>query len=132
MDRTVRPAISGPATWPVNGPPPQFTVDAAGMPLYMVELASARCLMMSIVDRTVDNYFYGGDAESVFATGAGWCVPRKVWAHLRLAYALYYRVVAFDQSAGASELSVDDEHLDTLPVLLVVQSAGRLRRDARR
>jgi hypothetical protein len=116
---TVKPTISGPATWPANGPPPRFTVDAAGFPLYMVELAAARHLMQSIVHRTSRNYFYGGDADSVFATGTCWSMPDEVWARLGRLPALYYRVIAFDQASGVSEPSVDDQDLTMLPELVV-------------
>ena len=116
---TVKPTISGPATWPANGPPPRFTVDAVGLPLYMVELAASRHLMRSIVDRTPRNYFYGGDADNVFATGPCWSMPGEVWERLGRLPVLYYRVVVLDQASGSSELSVDDQHLTMLPAMVV-------------
>lgn len=116
---TVKPTIAGPATWRAGGPPPRFTVDTGGLPLYMVELAAARHLMESIVDRTQHNYFYGGDADSVFATGPCWSVPGDAWECLGHLPVLYYRVIAFDQVTGVSELSVDDQHLIMLPSLVV-------------
>ena len=75
--------------------------------------------MINLARRAPDNYFHGGDAESTFATGCGWHIPVAVWAHLRRARVLYYRVVTFDQGSGRSELSVDDHHLDALPRLVV-------------
>ncbi len=116
---TVKPTISGPDRWPANGPPPRFTVDTAGLPLYMVELAADLRLMQSIVHRTPCNYFYGGDADSVFATGACWSMPGEVWARLGLLPFVFYRVIAFDQASGVSELSVDDQHLTLLPAVVV-------------
>ena len=122
--RTVRPTIEGPSEWRADGPPPPFRVDTAGLPLYMVELAAARCLMASVVHRTADNYFCGGDVASVFATGARWLVPAAVWARLAHLPVVYYRVIAVDQSAGVSELSVDDEDLGALPTLHVLGPEG--------
>lgn len=110
----------GPAAWRADGPPPPFRVDTAGMPLYMVELASAQCLMASIAHRTSANYFCGGDVASVFATGTRWCVPTDAWTRLACGRILYYRVITFDQASGTSELSVDDQHLSALPALVVV------------
>jgi hypothetical protein len=121
----VRPTIVGPAAWPALGPPPSFTVDTAGRALYLVELAAARCLMTRLAHRTCDNYFFGGDAESVFATGPGWCVPARAWARLRGARLLFYRVVAFDQAACTSQMSVDDQNIDRLPSMVVTGGPPR-------
>ena len=114
-----RPTIVGPRSWPAHGSPPRFTVDTAGGSLYTVELAAAPALMINLVRRAPDNYFHGGDAESTFASGCGWRNPVAVWAHLRRAPVLFYRVVTFDQGSGRCELSVDDLHLDALPRLVV-------------
>lgn len=89
------------------------------MLLFMVELAAAPCLMTSVDDRTPDNYFFGGDAEGVFAAGSGWHVPPEVWKRIRHNRMLYYRVITVDQSGGVSALSIDDEHLDALPEMVV-------------
>lgn len=113
------PTIVGPASWPGHGPPPRFAIDTAGRPLFMVELATAPVLMTSLVYRCAGNYFYGGDGESTFATGSGWCVPAAAWRHLGRAVVLFYRVVTFDQCGGDGDLSIDDRHLDALPWLAV-------------
>jgi hypothetical protein len=115
----VRPTIVGPVAWPGLGPPPRFVVDPGVAPLFMVELAVEPALMGEVERRTRDNYFYGGDADSVFATGHLWCVPGPAWARLGRSRVLYYRVVTFDHDSGLSALSVDDEHLDALPRLVV-------------
>lgn len=117
-----RPTIVGPVAWPADARPPRFRVDAAGLPLYMVELAAARHLMINVAHRTGDNYFYGGDPDSVFAAGPGWRVPAGVWARLAGAAVLYYRVIAIDQASGRSALSVDDHQLNTLPALIVTRA----------
>jgi hypothetical protein len=122
--RRAHPTIVGPASWPAHGPPPRFTVDTAGRPLFAVELATAPVLMTSLVYRCAGNYFYGGDGESTFATGSGWCVPAAAWRHLGRAVVLFYRVVAFDQYVAEDAVSIDDHHLDALP-WLVVESPER-------
>lgn len=125
---TERPTIVGPATWPADGPPPRFVVDTAGLPLYTVELAAAPWLMTAVVARTAGNYFHGGDADGTFATGHRWCLPAAAWARLSRARILYYRVVTVDQHSDRSGLSVDDQHLDALPCLLVVEPRSWYRR----
>jgi hypothetical protein len=116
----VRPRIVGPDRWPAAGDPPEFTVDGAGLPFWMVELATTRLLMRTVENRGPDNYFYGGDADGVFGTGRRWRPPAPAWRRLRPAGVLYYRLVAFDQGGcGGWGVSVDDEHLDELPCLLV-------------
>jgi hypothetical protein len=117
--RLAHPTIVGPASWPAHGPPPRFTVDTAGRPLFAVELATAPVLMTSLVYRCAGNYFYGGDGESTLATGSGWWVPTAAWRHLGRAAVLFYRVVTFDQCGGEGDLSIDDHHLDALPWLVV-------------
>lgn len=123
----VRPAptILGPGVWPADGPPPRFDVDAAGRPLFMVELAAATGLMVDVAERTPENYFYGGDADGGFASGCGWSVPQYAWTRLRRALVLYYRVVAVDQATGTSALSVDDQEIVSLPALRVAASPAR-------
>lgn len=123
-EQVVTPTIMGPCVWPADGPPPRFDVDAAGLPLFMVELATAAGLMTCVAERTSDNYYYGGDADGGFATGCGWSVPRAVWAHLSRARLLYYRLVAVDQATGTSALSVEDQDLATLPALRLESSTG--------
>jgi hypothetical protein len=116
----VHPRISGPVRWPAAGHPPQFTVDTGGLPFWMVEMAAAHGLMRSTENRSPENYYYGGEVEGVFGTGPRWCPPPQAWRRLGPAGVLYYRVVAFDQGGcGAWGISVDDEHLDELPRLLV-------------
>lgn len=115
----MQPRITGPASWPAAGPPPEFAVDTAGRILFMVELAASRRLLTCITDRSPDNYFFGGEADGVFASGTRWRVPPDVWACLAHAPVLYYRVVAVDQVGGDAAMSVDDQHLDALPALVV-------------
>jgi hypothetical protein len=116
----VRPRIIGPARWPAAGVPPEFTVDADGLPFWMVEMAAAQGLMRTTENRCPENYFFGSDTEGVFGTGARWSPPQQAWRRLGPSGVLYYRVVAFDQGGcGAWGISVDDEHLDELPQLLV-------------
>jgi hypothetical protein len=116
----VHPRILGPARWPAAGAPPEFTVDTGGLPFWMVEMAATRVLMRSTDNRGPDNYYFGSDTEGVFGTGHRWSPPRPTWQRLGPAGVLYYRVVAFDQGGcGAWGISVDDEHLDELPQLLV-------------
>ena len=116
--------ISGPLTCRVTDPPPRFVVEAGRAVLFMVELAAARHLMTSIADRTLDNYHYGGDLDGGFAVGKEWSMPQEVWGRLCRLPLLFYRVVAFDQVAGESTLSVDDRDLHLLPVLRL-QPLGR-------
>ena len=115
----MRPTIVGPAAWPAVAPPPRFVVYTGDAALFMVELAVDPSLMGDVGRRTQDNYFYGGDADSAFATGRLWCVPGAAWVRLGRSQALYYRVVTFEDSSGVSAVSVDDGHLDTLPCLTV-------------
>ena len=115
----MQPQITGPGSWPAGGPSPTFTIDSAGRPLFLVELAAARQLMTSVTDRTPENYFYGGDAEGDFATGTQWTVPSDVWARMAGAGALFYRVVVVDQRAGDTAMSIEDDELDALPSLRV-------------
>ncbi|MCO1653678.1 hypothetical protein [Pseudonocardia humida] len=122
----VQPRIVGPATWPAAGAPPQFRVDAAGLPLWMVEMATSRTLMETIEHRSGDNYYFGGEIEGVFGTGDRWTVPVQAWRRLGASGLLYYRLVAFDQGGtGGSTFSVDDQHLCDLP-RLVVAAGGPL------
>ncbi|MDN5858641.1 MAG: hypothetical protein L0H84_08445 [Pseudonocardia sp.] len=113
----MRPTITCPTVWPVRWGPLAFTVDPAGSPLYMVELAADRLLMTSVAGRTPDNYFYGGEDRDVFATGPVWTVPRPVWCRLARLDLVYYRVVAFDHTLTVSAPSVDDDRLDTVPIV---------------
>lgn len=115
----MQPQITGPAAWPAAGPPPEFTVDAAGRALFMVEVAASRLLLTSLADRSPDNYFFGGETDGVFACGTRWTVPPDAWARLAHARVLFYRVVAVDQNTGDAAMSVDDQHLDALPALVV-------------
>jgi hypothetical protein len=116
----VRPRIVGPASWPAAGSPPEFAVDADGLPFWMVEMATTRSLMESVDHRCAENYYYGGDSEGVFGTGPRWTLPPQAWQRFGPSGVLYYRVVAFDQGdCGAWGISVDDEHLDELPQLVV-------------
>jgi len=120
-----RPRIVGPAIWPASGAPPQFRVDASGLPLWMVEMATSRALMESIEHRSADNYYFGGEVEGVFGTGDRWTVPEPAWRRLGAAGLLYYRLVAYDQGgAGGSTFSVDDQHLGELPRLVVAAIGG--------
>jgi hypothetical protein len=120
-----RPRIVGPAIWPASGAPPQFRVDASGLPLWMVEMATSRALMESIEHRSADNYYFGGEVEGVFGTGDRWTVPEPAWRRLVAAGLLYYRLVAYDQGGvGGSTFSVDDQHLGELPRLLIAAIAG--------
>ena len=119
-EKTLRARIIGPRSWPASGAPPRFAVDPVGLPFWMVEMATTRSLMENIEDRSADNYYFGGDAEGVFGIGDSWTVPRQVWERLGPSGVLYYRVVAFDQGGyGAWAISVDDQHLDELPRLVV-------------
>ncbi len=113
----MRPSITCPTVWPVRWGPLAFTVDPAGSPLYMVELAAERTIMASVAGRTPDNYFYGGEADNVFATGPAWTVPRPVWARLARLRLVYYRVVAFDHTLTVSAPSVEDDDLDAVPIV---------------
>jgi hypothetical protein len=123
----VRPRIIGPATWPASGAPPQFRVDAAGLPLWMVEMATSRALMESIEHRSSHNYYFGGEVEGVFGTGDRWTVPEQAWQCLGAAGLLYYRLVAYDQGGvGGSTFSVDDQHLCELPRLVVAVAGAPL------
>lgn len=88
--------------------------------LYMVELAAERGLVADIVGRCVDNYFYGGDAPGVFAVQPVWRIPAEAWQRLRRRDALYYRVVTFGRTGGPLGLSVPDDDLNALPVLVLV------------
>jgi hypothetical protein len=116
----VHPRIVGPPRWPAVEAPPEFAVDADGLPFWMVEMATARSLIRSVDDRRPDNYYFGGDTEGVFGTGCRWTVPQQAWRRLGPSGVLYYRLVAFDQGGcGAWGISVDDEHLDELPQLVV-------------
>ncbi|WP_214402355.1 hypothetical protein [Pseudonocardia lacus] len=121
----VVPRIVGPASWPACAAPPQFRVDAAGLPLWMVEMATSRALMESIEDRSGDNYYFGGEVEGVFGTGDRWTVPDQAWRRLGAAGLLYYRLVAYDQGGiGGCTFSVDDQHLGELPRLMVAAADG--------
>lgn len=111
------PSITCPTVWPVRWGPLAFTVDPAGSPLYMVELAADRRLMTSVAGRSQDNYFYGGEDENVFATGPHWTVPRQVWVRLARLRLVYYRVVAFDHTLTVSAPSVDDDRLGAVPIV---------------
>jgi hypothetical protein len=115
----VRPTIIGPATCPAGGPPPQFRVDTAELLLYLVELAGSRELMAGLAGRTPDNYFFGGEAGNVFATGTWWRVPGSVWRRLCRSEIMYYRVVAVDPLRGTSNPSVEDDSLEHLPAVRI-------------
>ena len=122
----MRPRIVGPERWPSACGPPEFSVDADGLPFWMVEMATTRVLMQTVENRCPDNYFYGGDADGLFGTGSRWCPPPQAWRRLGPSGVLYYRVVAFDQGGcGDWGISVDDEHLDELPHVLVGERSWR-------
>ena len=118
--------IRGPLTWPPTSEPPGFDVTPDGHPFWMVELAAEPELMTAsfAADRTPDNYFLGGDADNVFATGDTWIVPQEVWDRIGLGERIFYRLFTSESDADwvQSTVSVEDPFSPDLPVVEIDSS----------
>jgi subtilisin family serine protease len=96
------PSIVGPQQLSRSAGPPTFQVDPGPNQYYAVEVATEAELLDSVnhtVDRTA-NTFYASWQDSGFFSAASYTLPSAVWARLRGASQLYYRLCTTASSTG--------------------------------
>jgi hypothetical protein len=119
---TTVPTILGPASCSRVDAPPTFQVDPSPHAYYVVEVATKPELFDGNghgAERTSNN-FYGSWSDTSFQTSAAYTLPAAVWARVRLADRLWYRVgssasgssyvdyvVSTDDDQGASARSIE-------------------------
>lgn len=138
-----RPSIRAAASVDRHGPSPVFAVDPGPGRFFAVEVATAAHLLDQTnhdADRTEDTFFatwsLPGPLLSDAPYPAPWPLPDDVWARMRGADALHYRIhasAAADGWVGAT-VSVDDADAASAPSIALSggRSAGAVRTVAAR
>lgn len=120
------PSISGPDSMAADDPAPSFTIDRAGAPYAVVEVATDGALFADDTSRTDDN-FYATWQDSDLLTGDQWDMPDAVWSRLAPAGAIYYRVGTTTSETGWDNytVSTEDGDGDQAPMISVGATRSR-------
>lgn len=120
---TSAPTITGPESISPSDPPPSFTIDTAGAPYFVVEVATESRLLDGNVaesERT-EQAFYATWQDSDLQTGTSYDLPETVWQRLQLGDALYYRIGTTTSQTGWEnyKLSTEDSDVANAPSIQV-------------
>lgn len=124
------PSITGPESMAADDPAPSFTIDRAGAPYAVVEVATDGALFGDDTSRTDDN-FYATWQDSDLLTGDQWDMPDEAWSRLAPAGAIYYRVGTTTSETGWDNYTVSTEDGDGSQAPMISVSATRGRAKAR-
>jgi hypothetical protein len=112
--QTGTPRITGPASIAKGDPAPSFTIDTAGAPYFVVEVATEAGLLDGNVpdsERT-DDKFYATWQDSDLQTGSTYDLPDEVWQRLQPSDALYYRIGTTTSQTGWENYTLSTEDSD--------------------
>jgi subtilisin family serine protease len=122
------PMILAPSVWSRVDGPPTFHVDPTPNLYYIVEVATQPDLFDAAgygALRNADN-FYGSWSDSAFQTNATYALPAAVWARLRLADRLWYRVGSSSSATAYVDyvVSAPDDMGATAPSISIASGIG--------
>jgi hypothetical protein len=122
------PVILAPNVWSrVNGPP-TFHVDPAPNPYYVVEVATQPDLFDAAGHGSLraPDTFYASWSDSPFQTSATYDLPAAVWARLRLADRLWYRVGSSSSAVVYADyvVSTPDDQGASAPSISIAAGVG--------
>jgi hypothetical protein len=125
------PSMTGPSSIATTDPAPSFTVDAAGAPYFVIEVATEARLLdgtVSDAERTEEK-FYATWQDSDLQTGTSYDLPEAIWQRLRPESALYYRVGTTTSETGWEnyKLSTEDSDVGNAPFVQITGREARLR-----
>ncbi len=125
------PSITGPTSIATTDPAPSFTIDTAGAPYFIVEVAiEARLLDGNVPDsERTEEAFYATWQDSDLQTGDSYALPDAIWRRLRPESALYYRIGTTTSETGWENytLSTEDSDIETAPYVQITGREAHLR-----
>lgn len=118
-----KPSVSGPASILRSGPAPSLQIDRGGRRYFVAELATDASLFADTGGRTSANFYASWSEPSGGRTeGSTYVVGDEVWAALRDAERLYYRIGVVDSDSGwdGYDVSTPDNAADQMPSSAIV------------